>query len=58
MAAVNLIFVIADIFCLIFSCRYALGDSKYEDFSIKQPKYFLVYVAIMLALVSTLYGIY
>lgn len=58
MAAVNFIFVIADILCLIFSCHYALSDSKYEDFSIKQPKYFLVYVAILLALMSTLYGIH
>jgi hypothetical protein len=57
-AAVNIIFVVADILCLIFSCHYALADTRREDFSLKEPKYFLVYVAILLALISIFYGIY
>jgi hypothetical protein len=57
-AAVNVLFVAADIVCLAFSCNYAVQDYQQEDFSIGQAKYFLVYVAIILSLMSTIYGVY
>lgn len=57
-AMVNILFVVADILCLVFSSSYAISDYLQEDFSMKQPKYFLVYVAILLSLISTIYGVY
>lgn len=57
-AFVNIIFVVADLICLILSCNYAIQDTNRPEYNLKNPKYFLVYVAILLALISSIYGVY
>ena len=57
-ALANLLFIIVDILCLSFSSYYASNDLNDPEFDLTAPKYFLVYVAIFLAICSTVYGVY
>ena len=50
-------FLIIDLVLLALMMGYAIDDPRNPDYDMKQPRFYMVYIALGFALLSTLYGI-
>jgi hypothetical protein len=57
LAFATVLFVLIDLVLLTLMGSYALNDQKDPQFDIRQPRFFLVYIALTFALCSAVYGI-
>lgn len=56
MACATLLFIMVDLVLLGIMLAYAISDQRSPEYDIKQPRFFLVYIALGFALISVFYG--
>jgi uncharacterized membrane protein YecN with MAPEG domain len=56
MAAGTILFILIDFILLAVMLAYAISDQKNPDYDIRQPRFFLVYIALIFAIFSAIYG--
>lgn len=57
LAFATLLFIVADLALLAVMLNFAIGDQEDPSYDLRQPRFFLIYVALSFAIISIFYGI-